>query len=65
LKDFLRLRLENSKKRLDRITHALEAERAERIIDDAEWALCRKRLASLADLQNKILALAPLAEKAL
>ena len=61
--EFIKPRLTSSQRWLELMTSSLDDELAHGILTAEEHKLCAARLANLARLQNKLLKLAPLAEK--
>ena len=61
--EFIKPRLTSSQRRLELMTSSLDEELAHGILTAEEHKLCSARLANLARLQNKLLKIAPVAEK--
>jgi DNA-binding transcriptional regulator GbsR (MarR family) len=61
--DFVRPRLATSQKRLESMSGSLEKEFTDGVMSREEYDLCSTRLKGLADIQKKLQALMPLADK--
>ena len=61
--DFVRPRLATSQKRLEIMSGSLEKEFTDGVMSREEYDLCSTRLKGLADIQKKLQALMPLADK--
>lgn len=61
--DFIKPRLASSQRRLESMSSSLEKEFSDGVMSRDEYELCSERLKGLADIQQKIQALIPLADK--